>query len=77
MLSADERAKYGTTADALDEVREAGIKAISMETVWRGTGRRTGFFVRRGRSGYTAHAIVGLVYGFPYAKSPHCLQWGL
>lgn len=39
MLSGDERATYGATAAALDEVRKAGIKEVSVETVWRGTGR--------------------------------------
>jgi len=39
MLSGDDHAKYGATAAALDEVRKAGIKEVSIETVWRGTGR--------------------------------------
>lgn len=39
MLAGDEHAKYGATASALDEVRKAGIKEVSIETVWRSTGR--------------------------------------
>lgn len=39
MLAGDDRAKYGATASALDEVRKAGITQVSIETVWRGTGR--------------------------------------
>lgn len=39
MLAGDNTAKYGATTAALDEVRKAGIKEVSVETVWRATGR--------------------------------------
>ncbi|MFT3870864.1 MAG: biopolymer transporter ExbD [Nibricoccus sp.] len=39
MLAGDNTAKYGATTAALDEVRKAGIKEVSIETVWRATGR--------------------------------------
>lgn len=39
MLAGDERAKYGATVAALDEVRKAGITQVSIETTWRGSGR--------------------------------------
>lgn len=39
MLAGDNTAKYGTTTAALDEVRKAGVKEVSIETVWRATGR--------------------------------------
>lgn len=39
LLSSDEKAKYGQTVTALDEVRKAGIKEVSVETVHRATGR--------------------------------------
>jgi len=39
MLAGDDRASYGATASALDQVRKAGITQVSIETVWRGTGR--------------------------------------
>jgi biopolymer transport protein ExbD len=39
MLAGDDRASYGATATALDEVRKAGITQVSIETIWRGSGR--------------------------------------
>jgi biopolymer transport protein ExbD len=39
MLAGDDRAKFGPTVAALDEVRKAGIKQISIETVYRATGK--------------------------------------
>ncbi len=39
LVTSDDRAKYGATILVLDEVRKAGISKVSIETVWRGTGR--------------------------------------
>jgi biopolymer transport protein ExbD len=39
LLAGDDRAKYGPTVAALDEVRKAGISQISFETVYRATGK--------------------------------------
>ncbi|HRE82274.1 MAG TPA: biopolymer transporter ExbD [Opitutaceae bacterium] len=39
LISSDDRAKYGATITVLDEVRKAGIKQVSIETVWRATGK--------------------------------------
>jgi biopolymer transport protein ExbD len=39
LLAGDERAKYGPTVAALDEVRKVGIKEVSVETVHRPTGK--------------------------------------
>ncbi len=39
LLAGDERAKYGPTVAALDEVRDAGITQVSIETVYRATGK--------------------------------------
>ena len=39
LLAGDDRAKYGPTVAALDEVRKAGITQISIETVYRATGK--------------------------------------
>lgn len=39
LISSDDRAKYGATVTVLDEVRKAGIKQVSIETVWRATGK--------------------------------------
>lgn len=39
LVSSDERAKYGETIRVLDEVRRAGIKQVSIETVYRPTGK--------------------------------------
>jgi len=39
LLAGDDRAKFGPTVAALDEVRKAGIKQISIETVYRATGK--------------------------------------
>lgn len=39
LLAGDERAKFGPTVAALDEVRKAGINQVSIETVYRGTGK--------------------------------------
>jgi biopolymer transport protein ExbD len=38
MLAGDDRAKYGATVAALDEVRKAGITQVSVETRWRSSG---------------------------------------
>lgn len=39
LLAGDDRAKYGPTVAALDEVRKAGITQISIETIYRATGK--------------------------------------
>jgi biopolymer transport protein ExbD len=39
LIASDDRAKYGATIQVLDEVRKAGIKQVSVETVWRATGK--------------------------------------
>ena len=39
LLAGDDRAKYGPTVLALDEVRKAGIQQVSFETVYRATGK--------------------------------------
>lgn len=39
LLASDDRAKYGPTIAVLDEVRKAGIAQVSIETVYRPTGR--------------------------------------
>lgn len=39
LIAGDDRAKFGITVLALDEVRKAGIQQVSVETRVRGTGR--------------------------------------
>jgi len=39
LLAGDDRAKYGPTVAALDQVRLVGITQVSIETVYRPTGR--------------------------------------
>ena len=39
LVTGDERAKFGALTQILDKVREAGIDQVSIETVYRGTGR--------------------------------------
>lgn len=39
LLTGDDRAKFGPTVQALDEVRKAGIEQVSVETRTRATGR--------------------------------------
>lgn len=39
LVTGDERAKFGSLVQVLDKVREAGIEQVSIETVYRGTGR--------------------------------------
>jgi len=39
LLASDDRARYGVTITVLDEVRKAGIKQVSIETVYRPAGR--------------------------------------
>jgi biopolymer transport protein ExbD len=39
LIATDDRAKYGDTINVLDEVRKAGIEQVSVETVYRPTGR--------------------------------------
>jgi len=39
LIAGDDRAKFGITVMALDEVRKAGITQVSVETRVRGTGR--------------------------------------
>ena len=39
LLAGDDRAKFGPTVAALDEVRKAGNTQVSIETVDRGTGK--------------------------------------
>ncbi len=39
LVTGDERAKFGAMVQVLDKVREAQIEQVSIETVYRGTGR--------------------------------------
>jgi biopolymer transport protein ExbD len=39
MLSGDEKARFGTTVQVLDEIRKAGIDKFSIETKTRATGK--------------------------------------
>ncbi|HRE08664.1 MAG TPA: biopolymer transporter ExbD [Opitutaceae bacterium] len=39
LIASDDRAKYGPTIQVLDEVRKVNIKQVSIETVWRATGK--------------------------------------
>jgi biopolymer transport protein ExbD len=39
LLAGDDRAKFGPTVAALDEVRKAGIDQVSIETAYRPTGK--------------------------------------
>ena len=39
LVSGDDHARYGDTVRALDEVRKAGITQVSIETVYRPSGR--------------------------------------
>ncbi|MDR1280602.1 MAG: biopolymer transporter ExbD [Opitutaceae bacterium] len=39
LVSGDDKATYGATIRALDEVRKAGIAEVSIETAWRASGR--------------------------------------
>lgn len=39
LVTGDERAKFGAMVQVLDKVREAGIEQVSIETIYRGTGR--------------------------------------
>ena len=39
LIGSDDKAKYGTIALVLDEVRKAGIKQVAVETLTRPTGR--------------------------------------
>ncbi len=39
LLASDDGARYGPTVQVLDEVRKAGIRQVSIETVYRPTGR--------------------------------------
>lgn len=39
LVSSDDRAKYGPTIAVFDEVRKAGIQQVSIETVYRPTGK--------------------------------------
>jgi biopolymer transport protein ExbD len=39
LITGDDKAKFGATISALDEVRKAGIKQVSIETTYRPTGR--------------------------------------
>lgn len=39
LITGDDRAKFGITVQALDEVRKAGIDQVSVETRTRATGR--------------------------------------
>ncbi len=39
LIAGDDKAKFGATILALDEVRKAGIQQVSVETRVRGTGR--------------------------------------
>jgi len=39
VLAGDDHAKYGTTVATLDEIRKAGITQVTIETVYRQTGR--------------------------------------
>ena len=39
LVSGDDRARYGSVIRVLDEVRLAGIKTVTIETAYRGSGR--------------------------------------
>jgi len=39
LLAGDDRAKYGPTVAVLDEVRKADITQVSIETIYRPTGK--------------------------------------
>lgn len=39
LIAGDDKARFGIAVLALDEVRKAGIKQVSVETVIRGTGK--------------------------------------
>jgi biopolymer transport protein ExbD len=39
LIRGDDKAKFGAAVDALDEVRKAGIRKVSVETVVGLTGR--------------------------------------
>ena len=39
LVSGDDRAKFGTTVEVLDEIRKAGIAQVSVETAYRASGR--------------------------------------
>ncbi|MFT3782784.1 MAG: biopolymer transporter ExbD [Nibricoccus sp.] len=39
LLAGDDRAKYGPTVSALDQVRLVGVKQVSIETTYRPTGK--------------------------------------
>jgi biopolymer transport protein ExbD len=39
LITGDDKARYGATIRALDEVRKAGITQVSIETTYRPTGR--------------------------------------
>ena len=39
LLAGDDRAKYGPVVTVLDEVRKAGIQEVSIETIYRPTGK--------------------------------------
>jgi biopolymer transport protein ExbD len=39
LVTGDDKARYGATVRALDEVRKAGITEVSIETAWRSSGR--------------------------------------
>jgi biopolymer transport protein ExbD len=39
LIASDDRAKYGPTILVLDEVRKVGIKQVSIETIYRATGK--------------------------------------
>jgi biopolymer transport protein ExbD len=39
LVSGDDRARYGQVVRVLDQVRLAGIRAVSIETAYRATGR--------------------------------------
>jgi biopolymer transport protein ExbD len=39
LITGDDKARYGATIRALDEVRKAGISQVSIETAYRPSGR--------------------------------------
>lgn len=39
LVSGDDRAKFGPTIQVLDEIRNAGITQVSIETAYRGAGK--------------------------------------
>ncbi len=39
LVSGDDRAKFGTMVQVLDEIRKAGIQQVSVETAYRATGK--------------------------------------